>query len=140
METQVNPTRRGQRGYSLVEILIAIAILGSVLLSIMTLFVFGRRNVYSGRQMTRATSVATHVMEDLIPLQPATLYTNFGTLPTTTVTASTTVADVTYTNAIVRRQADFATAGPGKTYFDRWMALLGQDRIQAGSVTLVFMP
>jgi prepilin-type N-terminal cleavage/methylation domain-containing protein len=140
MRTVNLQNHRQERGYSLVEILIAIAILGTVLLSIMSLFLFGRRNVYSGRQMTRATSVSTHVMEDLVPLSPATLYTTFGITTTTAVTASTTVAGVPYTNAILRKQADFATGSAGRRYFDNWINLLPQNRIQAGDITLVIMP
>jgi prepilin-type N-terminal cleavage/methylation domain-containing protein len=140
MKTMNTRTSQRERGYSLVEILIAIAILGTVLLSIMTLFVFGRRNVYSGRQMTRATSVSTHVMEDLVPMTPATFYTNFGITGTTAVTANTTIADVPYTDAIIRKQANFATGTAGRRYFDNWMNLLPQNRIQSGDITLVIMP
>jgi prepilin-type N-terminal cleavage/methylation domain-containing protein len=140
MRTRNSTTNRKEQGYSLVEILIAIAILGTVLLSIMTLFVFGRRNVYSGRQMTRATSVATHVMEDLMPITPTALYTTFGITSTTAVTASTTVAGVTYTDAILRKQSDFASGSAGRRYFDNWMNLLPQNRIQSGDITLIIMP
>jgi prepilin-type N-terminal cleavage/methylation domain-containing protein len=140
MRTNNHNLTRKDRGYSLVEILIAIAILGTVLLSIMTLFVFGRRNVYSGRQMTRATSVATHVMEDLTPMTPANLYTTFGITATTAVTASADVAGVTYTNVILRKQGNFASGSAGRRYFDNWMNLLPQNRIQSGDITLVIMP
>ena len=140
MKTINTSNNQREQGYSLVEILIAIAILGTVLLSIMTLFVFGRRNVYSGRQMTRATSVSTHVMEDLVPMTPAIFFSNFGVTATTAVTANTTVADVPYTNAIIRKQSDFATGSAGRRYFDNWMNLLPQNRIQSGDITLVIMP
>ncbi len=57
--------KQTNRGYSLVEVLIAIAITGIVLLTIVTLFYMGRRNVYSGKQMTYAVSAGTRIMEDL---------------------------------------------------------------------------
>jgi prepilin-type N-terminal cleavage/methylation domain-containing protein len=57
--------RRSQRGFNLVEVLIAIALLGTVLMTILTLFYMGRRNVYSGKQTSVAVSIASHAMEDL---------------------------------------------------------------------------
>jgi len=56
---------KNEHGYSLVEVIVATAILGLVLLSVMTLFFMGRRNVYSGKQRTKANTVATRVLEDL---------------------------------------------------------------------------
>jgi prepilin-type N-terminal cleavage/methylation domain-containing protein len=52
-------------GYSLVEVLIALAITSVVLLTVVTLFYMGRRNVYSGKQTTYAVSVGTRIMEDI---------------------------------------------------------------------------
>ena len=52
-------------GYSLVEVLIALAITSIVLLTVVTLFYMGRRNVYSGKQTTYAVSVGTRIMEDI---------------------------------------------------------------------------
>ena len=57
--------RRSERGFNLVEVLIAIALLGTVLMTILTLFYMGRRNVYSGKQTSVAVSIASHAMEDL---------------------------------------------------------------------------
>ena len=54
-----------QRGFNLVEVLIAMAILGTVMMTIMTLFFMGRANVYAGKQHSIALSIATHAMEDL---------------------------------------------------------------------------
>jgi prepilin-type N-terminal cleavage/methylation domain-containing protein len=130
-----------ERGYNLVEVLIAMAILGTVIMSILTLFIFGRRNVYSGRQMTRATSVSTHVIEDLIPLDIENFYTAFAITPTTTIAASNTVAGVAYPDSIIRRVGNFTPpAAPARNYFASWMALLQADRIQGGQITLVIMP
>ena len=50
---------------SLPEVLIAVALTGVVILSVMTLFTLGRRNVYSGKQMSAANAVATRVLEDM---------------------------------------------------------------------------
>ena len=56
---------RSERGFNLVEVLIAMALLGTVLMTILTLFYMGRRNVYSGKQTSVAVSIASHAMEDL---------------------------------------------------------------------------
>jgi len=61
-------TRRRQAGYNLVEVLLAMAMLGVVTISIFTLFFMGRRNVYSGKQTSQAIAIATEVIEDLQPL------------------------------------------------------------------------
>ena len=133
-------TRNAERGYNLVEVLIAMAILGTVVMSILTLFVFGRRNVYSGRQMTRATSVGTHVIEDITPLTPEEFYTAFNILPATTM-GTNTVAGVSYPNSIIRNTANYtAPTPPARNYFGAWNALLTTDRIEGGTITLVIMP
>ena len=132
---------RSESGYNLVEVLIAMAILGTVIMSILTLFVFGRKNVYSGRQMTRATSVGTHVIEDLMPLSAEEFYTAFDIVPTTAIAASNTVADVAYPNSIIRRAGNFTVpAAPARDYFAAWNALMTQDRVTGGQITLVIMP
>lgn len=64
-ERRTSVSRRSERGFNLVEVLIAMALLGTVLITIMTLFYMGRSNVYSGKQTSVAVSIATHAMEDL---------------------------------------------------------------------------
>lgn len=128
------------RGYSLVEVLIAMAILGTVLMSILTLFIFGRRNVYSGRQMTRATSVATHVIEDLNPLTAPQMYSTFKIATDTVIEPTVTVAGTTYTDAITRKVGDFSGTDAGLVYFTRWGALMPGSKMTSGTVTLIFMP
>ena len=64
---RINPPRAAvrppcQRGYNLVEVLIAMAITGVVILAIMSLFAIGRSNVHAGRQMTHAISVGTRAL------------------------------------------------------------------------------
>ncbi|HEX7150742.1 MAG TPA: prepilin-type N-terminal cleavage/methylation domain-containing protein [Thermoanaerobaculia bacterium] len=132
--------RRAQGGYNLIEVLIAMAILGTVLLSIATLFVFGRRNVYSGKQLTRATSVGTHVSEDLQPLSMSQVLDYFSITASETL-ASNTVAGRAYPGSFIRSTADLSkdkVGGP--LYLTRWKGLLPQSRMQDGKVTLVFTP
>jgi type II secretory pathway pseudopilin PulG len=58
---QARPTP--ESGYSLIEVLAAAAIMAGVLIAIMTMFVYGGQSVNSGKMMTRATSVASDVLE-----------------------------------------------------------------------------
>ena len=132
-----NHGSRGQSGYNLVEVLVAMALLGTVLLSILTLFVLGRKNVYSGKQMTRATSAATHVLEDLNNMTTDDLWAAFEITKSTTLT-SPTIAGVKYTNVIVRKTNPIANDTAG--YLARWQELMTDDLIQNGSVTLILIP
>ena len=131
--------KRSTSGYSLIEVLIAMAILGTVLLSIMTLFVFGRRNVYSGRQMTRATSVTTHILEDINPMSPVDLMNTFEIADDTALTDNV-VAGTTYEDSIVRKATDFTGTDAGLPYFTRWTDLTTGERMTDGEITLVFVP
>jgi len=67
-----------QHGYSLVEVLIAMAITSVVLLTVVTLFYMGRKNVYSGKQMTVAAASGTQILEDLSTMTAQDLDTNFN--------------------------------------------------------------
>lgn len=71
------PLSTDEQGYSLVEVIIATAMLGLVMLAIMTLFFMGRRNIYSGQQMSRANAVAVRVLEDLSYMTGDEIIENF---------------------------------------------------------------
>lgn len=131
--------RRAERGYNLIEVLIAMALLGTVIMAISTLFYMGRRNVYSGKQMTKVSAVATRVLEDLSAMSGDDVLTNFNITNTTTL-ASNTVAGVTYPASVVRRTSSFATADDPSGYLSRWQALLGSSEMSAGVVTLIITP
>ena len=83
-----------QRGYSLVEVLIAMAITSVVLLTVITLFYMGRKNVYSGKQMTAAAALGTQILEDLSTMTAQDLGTNFN------MTDGTTLGTVTLQNVL----------------------------------------
>lgn len=70
--------RNRQGGFSLVEVSLAIGLLGAVLVAISSLFVIGGKRVRQGRERTEALSVATHVMETLNQMSYRGLYTNFS--------------------------------------------------------------
>jgi prepilin-type N-terminal cleavage/methylation domain-containing protein len=73
-----------QHGYSLVEVLIAMAITSIVLLTVVTLFYMGRRNVYSGKQMTAAAACGTQILEDFSTMTAQDFGTNFNITDNTT--------------------------------------------------------
>lgn len=54
-----------RNGFSLVEVIIALALLGAVLISLSGLFVLGARQVRSGRDHSIALSVARDIQEEM---------------------------------------------------------------------------
>lgn len=150
--------RRSERGFNLIETILASAILGTVALSVATLFVMGRRNVYSGKEMTAAVSMATRVAEDLSAMTLPQLYTAFG-IPTdtTTITGSTYNITVdttqpkrgldqnTYTGSFVRRTTDTLVTTPGGNdtggFLTRWKNEMDQNlKFANGAVNIVITP
>jgi prepilin-type N-terminal cleavage/methylation domain-containing protein len=63
---------RQERGFSLAEVLIALALLSVILIAVMNLVTLGVRRVYSGRKMTAATNLAQAVMEKVNTSMTAT--------------------------------------------------------------------
>jgi prepilin-type N-terminal cleavage/methylation domain-containing protein len=147
--------QRTQSGYSLVEVLIALAITSVVLLTVVTLFYMGRRNVYSGKQMTYAVSVGTRMMEDLSSMSFADLESNFN-ITDTTATSNFAVQSVTY-NASATRDTSPCTAGtvpanpscPNSTYnctndtgcyLWQWRSLIDASKLTNAQAGLIFTP
>ena len=131
-----NARLRRQRGYNLVETLIAMALLGSVLLSVMTLFVWGRKNVYSGKQMTRAVSVGTRVMEDMSALTRSNVEDAFNL--TAFTLDDVEVAGDEYEFSILRNSTE--TTNDPLNYLSRWNALMDQENFADGLVSMVITP
>ena len=131
----MHPKRSGQAGYNLVEVLVAMGLLASVLLSIVTLFFMGRSNVYSGKQMTRAVAVGTNVTEDLVAMNVARLIDGFEL---TEAPAANTVAGVEYADSIVRVTSDLTHDAEG--FLARWEALIPETSLANAEITLVFLP
>jgi prepilin-type N-terminal cleavage/methylation domain-containing protein len=153
--------KRASRGYSLVEVLIAIAITGVVLLTIVTLFYMGRRNVYSGKQMTYAVSVGTRVMEDLSTMTSADLLTAFGIDDATTQETvvmcdgtllplgTTTCASIVATRTAINQTFDDSTSRDTKTistatdpggYLAAWETLVGESNLANAKVGVIITP
>jgi prepilin-type N-terminal cleavage/methylation domain-containing protein len=147
--------RRSQRGYNLMEVMIAIALLGVVMISIMALFVAGRKNVYSGKQMTNAVAIGTRILEDLAPLNKQDIFNGLFAIPLTSagyggpVKLGTPL--VTYTNCRIRSTdstvgaptaSDVSTQATGTNPPDmltKWKNQMGTN-LANGSVTLIMVP
>ncbi len=134
--------RAGERGYNLVEVLIAMALLGTVLMSIMGLFYYGRRNVYSGKELTEATAVGTHVLEDVNTMTKDGLVAAFG-LPIATAGApvASPYGDQSYANSFERDTNNITTTTDPNGFMNRWKnEMLANNKFQNGVITLVFTP
>ena len=141
---------RCEAGFNLIEVLIAMALLSTVLLSVVTLFYMGRSNVYSGKQLTRATSVTVHASEDLNALPAKDFFDAFAiTSATTTAAAGSTVAGINYPSSFTRSTGNCTTSGSppvttctddARGYLARWYSYLTPDRMTGGKLTLVIMP
>ena len=133
--------RDRQRGYSLVEVLIAMALLGVVLLSITGLFLAGRKNVYSGKQMTHALAMANNVLEDLTEVDKTQMRTAF-VLPTTAGTAVPFLG-TTYNNSFIRTTDNISSTTQSATiqYLTRWRNMMTNYKtLGNGAVTLILTP
>ena len=71
------PRRPAEAGMTLVEILLALGLMASVLLSVASLFILGGQRVKGSRNMTQAMAIASNVMEDLYGLGINTMPTTF---------------------------------------------------------------
>lgn len=69
---------RSERGFNLIEVVIALALLAAVLLTISGLFIQGSQSVNTGRDLTEATSLATDILEQMDKWAFSQLYTNFA--------------------------------------------------------------
>ncbi len=72
---------RRRRGFSLVEVILALGLLAGILLSIGTMFVLGGRQVASARRQTQATAIARDILESQKNRSFTGLYTAAGATP-----------------------------------------------------------
>ena len=130
-----NPRR--EAGFNLVETLIAMALMAVVLLSVVTLFFYGRANVYSGKQMTAAISVGTRIMEDLSILSKDDVISFFAL-------SGATIADVTGPDGKTYDDSVKITSNPMPStppaYLTTWNNLMPSQRFTTGKITLIFSP
>jgi len=125
--------RKAERGFSLVEVIIAIGVLAGVLISIASMFILGGRQVKTGKTITEATALCHDIMENFDLQSFTALYTNMGAASTaTTATVASNVVGsplVPWQNEISRKlDGGVATAtllpmGPGTPNFGSAVAL-----------------
>jgi len=65
VSVSLHPERRSSGGFSLVEVVIALGLLGGVLVAVAGMFVMGGRHVASGRNGTEALAVGRAIVEEL---------------------------------------------------------------------------
>lgn len=108
--------RRGdERGFSLIEVLVALGLMAGVLIAIAGLFVLGGRSVKSGRTSSEALAAGREIVEEMNAWGFTQLWGNFGlagTANTYTVdTATCVTADCTgWQNALVAKLGTTAHA------------------------------
>lgn len=129
MSTTASAIGRGrdERGFSLVEVVIAIGVLAGVLLSICSMFILGARQLKTGKTMTEATTICHAIMESFDNMSFTALYTTFGAAAsdtTRTVTSTTTGSAVASWQTEIIRKLDGGVAtvtilpqGPGTPNF-----------------------
>ena len=120
--------RRTSRGYSLIECLLASALLAGVLVSISGLFIVGTKSVRSGRELTKATTLANSVAEQVMGWPYEKVYGFAGAVATDqTKTWDTNSANPAYTGS-TQDVADWtATANDFRSQV--------QSQLQAGHIT-----
>jgi prepilin-type N-terminal cleavage/methylation domain-containing protein len=132
---------RKQSGYSLVEVLIALAITSVVLLTVVTLFYMGRRNVYSGKQMTYAVSVGTRVLELFSTSGMTDVLSGFGIDDTTPFdTPDPLVNGVTYTNSISRDTDNITATTDPQGWLATWKGWIGQANLANAKGGVILTP
>ena len=68
----------GERGFSLVEVVIALGLLAGVLITISGLFVVGAKQVKSGRTSSEAVALGKEIQEDMYGWGYSQLWGKFG--------------------------------------------------------------
>lgn len=111
--------RAAEAGYSLIEVILAIAILAGVLISIGSMFALGGRQVKTGKTMTEATVLVQDIMEEFDKMSFNGLYTGLG------ATASDTSMTV-----------DSATLG---SPIESWQAEI-ERKLNNGSASVTILP
>lgn len=144
MKTEpVIKSRSLQAGYNLIEVLVAVAITGVVIMSIFTVITLARRNVYSGKQLSAGNAVATRVLEDLSMMSATDIVLNFN-LPTNSSSyTANTVDSVSYPGSTLRdTSGTINTTNDPSGYLARWKTLLGTGDAQFFNprVVLVITP
>ena len=127
MTTRTQAAPETERGFSLIEVTIAIGVLAGVLLSIASMFIMGGRQVKTGKTITEATVLAQDLMEQFDKESFNALWARLGaasTDTTRTVLSTTTGSPVEAWQAEIGRKLNGGAAsvtidamGPGTPNF-----------------------
>lgn len=111
-----HPQRRTEGGYTLIETLLASGLLAFILVSISGLFVVGTQTVRSGREMTKATTIANSAMEQIMAWNYDKVYGFAGAVATEqTKQWDTNLANPAYTGSATDIADWTATANAWRT-------------------------
>jgi len=77
-----------ERGFSLIEVLVSLGLLAGVMVAVSSLFIFGGKEVKSGKKMTEAYSVGHDIVEEMDRMTYTQAYQYF--LPSGTDTSTAT--------------------------------------------------
>lgn len=113
-----NQASRRQRGFSLAEVLVAVALLSVILLGMFGLVTAGVRRAYGGKKMTEAANLAQAVMDRVNVMAPQTLLSAASTATSAQVTWTRTGAG----NANVTPAAE-AGANAAETERNVWRTM-----------------
>ena len=105
--------RRNERGFSLVEIVIALGLLAGVLISIAGLFIIGGKQVKSGRTSSEAMALAREIHEEMNAWGYTQLWSMFGydgVATTYTVDTRTNAACTAWQNTLRAKLGNSAYA------------------------------
>jgi prepilin-type N-terminal cleavage/methylation domain-containing protein len=127
-ETKPQRTRHHDaRGFSLIEVIIAIGVLAGLLLSVATMFILGGRQLKTGKTITQASALVQDIMEEFDRASFTGLYTTLGaasTDSTRTVLSTTGGSPIQAWQSEVQRKLNNGVAtvtidavGPGTPNF-----------------------
>jgi prepilin-type N-terminal cleavage/methylation domain-containing protein len=147
--------RRKEAGFNLVELLIAIAVLGIILLAVLALFSMGQRNVYAGRQASKAITLGTQVLEDLAPLnrqmiwQGAFNVTGTSSGNSFSLPRASGLEPMSFTNSVIRTtnttlpipaQSDAATQNTPPGLLTKWTQRAANAGLADASISVILTP
>lgn len=147
--------RRNEAGFNLVELLIAIAVLGIILLAVLGLFSMGQRNVYAGRQASKAITLGNQVLEDLAPMnrqmiwQGAFNIASNSTGSNFSLPRASGLTPMSFTNSVIRTtntalpvpsQADASTQNTPPGLLTKWSQRAANAGLSDASISLILTP
>ncbi|HEX3578864.1 MAG TPA: prepilin-type N-terminal cleavage/methylation domain-containing protein [Thermoanaerobaculia bacterium] len=131
MVYEASPACRGRmRGFSLAEVLVAVAIMAVIILALFGLVTGGVRQVYGGKKMTEAATITESAMQRANINQPQVLLDGVNTDTSKTITWSKAASGTVSTD--VTPAAETGTTVPITTR-NSWRTLLVNSELPASA-------